>query len=262
MNKGFNEMKSIMEEASSITKAIENAWNRAGKPQEFSVKILELPKTSFFGFKTSKSAKVALFFNEQTAKIREEHPKQVRPLQGRPLVKPEQRGQARPMVRPERPERPAHAQQKPDHRRPSPAQRPERPDRQEGHTQPRQERQEGQAPIRQERQEGYAQPRQDRPHFRAQEDRNESRDSWTPEMVNAAQEWVKETLVLMGKPEINILPYVSNNYLKLTLDHSVANDARQEETQLKSWGNLAMESIREKTQKPLRNLRIVLESKR
>ena len=64
-----------MEEASSITKAIENAWNRAGQPQEFTVKILELPRTSFFGLKTSKSAKIALFFNEATVKVKEQVPK-------------------------------------------------------------------------------------------------------------------------------------------------------------------------------------------
>ena len=37
-------MKSLVEEASSITKAIEKAWTRAGKLQTFSVKILKIPK--------------------------------------------------------------------------------------------------------------------------------------------------------------------------------------------------------------------------
>lgn len=49
-----------MEEASSIAKAIEQGWQRAGKPQEFSVKILEEPQKNFLGF-TKKSAKIALF---------------------------------------------------------------------------------------------------------------------------------------------------------------------------------------------------------
>jgi len=53
-------MKSIMEEASSIMKAIENGWIRAGKPQEFSVKIFEQPEKSFFGF-TTKQAKIGIF---------------------------------------------------------------------------------------------------------------------------------------------------------------------------------------------------------
>lgn len=56
-------MKSLVEEASSITKAIEKAWTRAGKPQTFSVKIFENPEVGFLGF-TKKSAKVGIFFEE------------------------------------------------------------------------------------------------------------------------------------------------------------------------------------------------------
>lgn len=56
-------MKSIMQEASSLAKAIEQGWIKAGKPQEFTVKIFEHPKKNFFGF-TVKSAKVGIFFNE------------------------------------------------------------------------------------------------------------------------------------------------------------------------------------------------------
>ena len=54
-------MKSIIAEASSIAKAIESAWIRAEKPQEFSVKIFEEPEKNLFGMVT-KSAKIALVF--------------------------------------------------------------------------------------------------------------------------------------------------------------------------------------------------------
>jgi hypothetical protein len=56
-------MKSIIEEASSIFKAIEKAWERAGKPGNFSVKIFEDCQRSFFGL-TKKQAKIGLFFDE------------------------------------------------------------------------------------------------------------------------------------------------------------------------------------------------------
>ncbi len=56
-------MKSIIEEASSITKAIENAWKRADQPAEFSVRIFEIPQKNLFGF-TTKSAKIGIFFEE------------------------------------------------------------------------------------------------------------------------------------------------------------------------------------------------------
>jgi predicted RNA-binding protein Jag len=58
-------MKSVMEEAPSIAKAIEQAWERVGKPREFTVKVFEEAKRSFFGF-TKQSAKIALIFDERT----------------------------------------------------------------------------------------------------------------------------------------------------------------------------------------------------
>lgn len=54
-------MKSIMQEASSIAKAIEQAWMTAGQPAEFTIKVLEEPQKNFIGF-TTRSAKIALFF--------------------------------------------------------------------------------------------------------------------------------------------------------------------------------------------------------
>ena len=56
-------MKSIVEEASSIAKAIENGWVRAGKPQEFTVRIFEESEKNFLGL-SKKPAKVGIFYNE------------------------------------------------------------------------------------------------------------------------------------------------------------------------------------------------------
>ena len=58
-------MRSIIEEASSISKAIEKGWLKAGKPKDFSVKIFEEPEKNFFGI-TIKSAKIGIFFNNQS----------------------------------------------------------------------------------------------------------------------------------------------------------------------------------------------------
>lgn len=57
-------MKSIIEEASSISKAIKNGWIKAGRPQEFSVKIFEEPEKGFLGLFTKKRAKIGIFFKE------------------------------------------------------------------------------------------------------------------------------------------------------------------------------------------------------
>lgn len=57
-------VKSIVEEASSISKAIENGWEHAGRPKDFSVKILEEPERNFWGM-TTKKAKVAILYSQK-----------------------------------------------------------------------------------------------------------------------------------------------------------------------------------------------------
>lgn len=56
-------MKSLMEEASTIFKAIEKGWINAGKPKEFTIKVYEEPEKNFIGM-TVKSAKIGIFFTE------------------------------------------------------------------------------------------------------------------------------------------------------------------------------------------------------
>jgi predicted RNA-binding protein Jag len=88
-------MKSIMEEASSIMKAIEKGWQTAGKPKEFTVKIFEEPQKNFIGM-TVKPAKVALIFSE--APLQQEKGRKGKPTEAR-----EER--QRPQERRERPQR-------------------------------------------------------------------------------------------------------------------------------------------------------------
>ncbi len=57
-------MKSLIEEASSVSKAVEKAWERAGRPYSFSVKIFELPEKNFIGM-TTKYAKIGIFFEDK-----------------------------------------------------------------------------------------------------------------------------------------------------------------------------------------------------
>lgn len=56
-------MKSVIAQGATISKAIEDALNKAGKPQEFFVKVLEEGQAGFLGF-GSKKAKIALFFKK------------------------------------------------------------------------------------------------------------------------------------------------------------------------------------------------------
>jgi predicted RNA-binding protein Jag len=54
-------MKSLLQEASSVERAISQAWESAGSPQEFSVKIHDLGKRGFLGF-SSKPAVVSITY--------------------------------------------------------------------------------------------------------------------------------------------------------------------------------------------------------
>lgn len=81
-------MKSVIQEASSVFKAIQLGWEKAGKPAEFTVKILEKEERNFIGL-TTKQAKVSLFFSTQGAQAREQ--RQPRHHQGQHRQQQQQR---------------------------------------------------------------------------------------------------------------------------------------------------------------------------
>lgn len=96
-------MKSVMQEASSIAKAIEQAWIKAGQPTEFSIKILEEPQKNFIGF-TMRSAKVALFFDTPVSAPKTNAPR------GRPVPSVTSRSQTKPQEAP-RSQEPSRSQE-------------------------------------------------------------------------------------------------------------------------------------------------------
>ena len=99
-------MKSIVEEASSIAKAIENGWIRAGKPQEFTVRIFEESEKNFLGF-SKKPAKVGFFYYE--APVQQQS-------RGKDLCRQQSRQQTTPRVSTERIQQPQKpiAEQRPN----------------------------------------------------------------------------------------------------------------------------------------------------
>lgn len=55
-------MRSILQEESSVIKGIEKAWDKAGRPEEFSVKIFNTEKKNFLGF-VKKMAIISLSYD-------------------------------------------------------------------------------------------------------------------------------------------------------------------------------------------------------
>ena len=60
-------MKSILQEATSVEKAVAKAWEAADSPNEFSVKILEPGQRGFLGF-SSKDAIISLVYETHSDK--------------------------------------------------------------------------------------------------------------------------------------------------------------------------------------------------
>lgn len=64
-------MKSILQEASSVERAIDKAWNEAGKPKEFTIKILDHGERNFFGL-TRRPAIVSILYKPEKSSYQEQ----------------------------------------------------------------------------------------------------------------------------------------------------------------------------------------------
>jgi hypothetical protein len=62
---GSQLMKSIIVEASSIAKAVEQGWQKAGQPKEFTIKVFQESQKNIFGL-TKESAKIGFFFDDKS----------------------------------------------------------------------------------------------------------------------------------------------------------------------------------------------------
>lgn len=86
-------MKSVIQEASSLMKAIEKGWEKAGSPNEFTVKVLEQAERNFIGL-TTKQAKVCILFGghpqQHQPQRHPQHSHQQRPQQERHIQEPVQ----------------------------------------------------------------------------------------------------------------------------------------------------------------------------
>jgi hypothetical protein len=215
-------MKSIIQEASTIAKAIEQSWQRAGEPKEFSVKILELPERNFIGM-TTRSAKIAFMFNGVSVKQVQEQPV-TRPVSARQTVGPVGREQRKENVRLQRDfvpkrehvEREIIEQEKPAH----------------------------QAPARQMREEGFEKRRPE--------------SLWNKEIVDFARTWFEAVLKHMGSSDITFTIEPQNYYLRITLNRPVLDQEGQEKHLLASLSLLMFSTIKKEFRKALRGHKVVL----
>lgn len=224
-------MKSIVQEGSTISKAVESAWQAAGKPKEFTVKVLETPEHNFIGM-TTRSAKVALFFKQAIS--RPDRSSRFDRSSSRPTRQKRQPRETRaPRRDTEGPRRKAQPQS--DQERPRNQERP-REER------PREER------PREER------PREERPK------RQEEFDGvfWSPDMLVMADNWLKGSLSAMDLASATYKTDVNRLYLKIAFDKPLREDVGTERQIFRSFAALLMQHMRNRLKRPLKGFKVVL----
>ena len=215
-------MKSIIQEASTILKAIEQGWRAAGEPKEFSVKILETPESNFIGF-TTRSAKIAFMFNGIITK---------------PMAEPAPRAVARQAPREPRKEftpRPPAREQFTPKRTQRPYERYDRP---------------AERPADEHEQTAPAQTYQ--PSARRHD------GLWSEEMVTLARSWFGKALQEMNSGDITFTIEPQNYYLRITLSRPILAEEGQEKHLLASLSLLLFSAIKKEFRKALRGHKVVL----
>lgn len=287
-------MKSVIQEASSIAKAVEQGWEKAGKPKEFSIKILEEPLKNFFGF-TKRSAKVALFFDDakqhhqatgqqrqprqQQSRYRSDQRRSERPerqsSQESQQAQPRQQQSREPREQREqrqsREQRPQNQSQQREQRQSREQQirepREAQPQREQQVREPREPQQREQLQPR-ERENREQQPREHRENREPREPREprESREfqheeltpQWTPAMMDYTKAWINETLDSMDLKNISFAIEPSDMHLRVIFYDNVVPDPNQEKKLFASFSTLIYEALKKEFKLPLRGHKIVL----
>ncbi len=211
-------MKSVMQEASSLIKAIEQGWIKAGQPQEFSIKILEEPQKNFIGM-TIRSAKIALFFDEKPLGKAVEQAHKARP----------QNGQR-------------------EYERPKPVQR----------QQPPKEMPEAKIEIKVAQEGSVEEQQAQKTRAQKPTQQRQLPILWTESMVHQAQAWLSETLANMNLGHITFTIEPQQFYLRITLSDHLLQDRDKEKQLLASFATLLLETLKHAFKTGLRGHKIVL----
>lgn len=214
-------MKLIVEEASSISKAIENGWHNAEQPREFSVKILETPEKNFFGM-TTKKAKVAFMYNGQSEVTVAPKKRDGRNVSNHTSLKTVKVS--------------AHSATAATASVPK---APKKKDTLFSSSEP---------VVRSE-----STPN-DLNFVSNESDKNQ--ETWSPEMIKGVEGFISKNLEFMGKADIRFICEPLGTRLKVSFSRPVFEDSAEEKTFFVSVAHLAVEMIRNQHKKHIRNMHI------
>lgn len=225
-------MKSIMEEGSSIMKAIERAWMKAGQPKEFSIKVFEEPQKNFIGL-TVRSAKIGIFFTDAAVAPKQEaHAAKQRPANVKqPKISPAvQKVKEKPQPQPQ----PAPKKEIKEYREPKIKEVLAKPESVQIIQKPA-------ADIV----EGSNEPRVNQP-------------VWTDVMVNDVGDWLKEALTFISIRPITFSKDAQHFHLKINFSESIFEDKGRERQLFSSLATLLLQMLKHKYRRPLKGYKIIL----
>jgi len=207
-----------MQEASSVAKAVQLAWQDAGNPKEFTVKVFEEPVKNFLGM-TIKSAKIGISFQDRASKKRERS----------------------------RPKAEARPQKSFETNRPSPERKATRSQNQVKQDRPKREARPQEA-VQKERPKKEERPAQERP----------TKIMWTDDMIKQASEWLSTAMATMSKSDVSFSTQANNYYLRFTFDGQMAETPEKERQLFRSFSFLMMQALKQQLKRPLRGFKVVL----
>lgn len=256
-------MKSIVQEATSVAKAIERGLEKAENPRDFSVKILEYPEKNFFGL-TTKPAKIALYFDDKARKPHEAHALVSVEKEDAPRGRSRERGHGEQKDNDaSRNKNNNNTRKQVNSRKPEPYAKTPPPVRS---AQVSLRRLEEPAAIQEVT--GDALSMSANETFRKQPDsssdthvvrqrREDSVVRWNPEIVQYARDWLTRVLTEMH----HLVPFsldVDRFHIKITLDRPLFDDSEHERRVLASLSLLMLETCKHAFKVNLRDHRVVL----
>lgn len=232
-------MKSVIQEASTIAKAIEQGWQKADCPEEFTVKIFEIPQKNFLGF-SKNNAKVGIFFQGKKLhnKSQTRQKKQTQPQNKQTKQTQTNKPSLSQTVAAQFPTNKNETSQR--HIKPK-----------EQHKQPTQQRTVDK------------QPKQIRKANNLPTEKKESpkaENGWTKEVTESAILWLKGALNALKKEHVFIDYKIENKKLILKLSQKLFNEPNKEAELLKSFEPLIIKAIKTQFKKPFQGLSISISS--
>lgn len=83
---------------------------------------------------------------------------------------------------------------------------------------------------------------------------------WSEQRIGIATDWLKNILKLTGKSDVGFEAVVSDSTLHITFTSPLLSDSKGERFVFASLSHLMMETLRNKSKKILRNMRIMINS--